>query len=73
MPQHEAQEPLAAHAQQGPGGVAKPAELGEQGRQGQADEQVQLALQQSGDLRGLGSDSMWGIPWLQHLSYDHLS
>lgn len=73
MPQHEAQEPLAAHAQQGLGGVAKPVELGEQGRQGQAGEQVQLALQQSGDLRGLGSDSMWGIPWLQHLSYDHLS
>lgn len=72
MPQHEAREPLAAHAQQGPGGVAKPAELGERRRQGQADEQVQPALQQSGDLRGLGSVRVWGLPQLQHLSHKHL-
>lgn len=38
MPQHEARAPLAAHTQQGPGGMAKPAELGERRRRGQADE-----------------------------------
>lgn len=48
--------PLAAHAQQGPGGLAKPAELGERRRWGQAEEQVRPVLQQSGDLRGLGLD-----------------
>lgn len=35
--------------------MAKPAELGEQRHRRQAGEQVRLALQQSGDLRGLGS------------------
>lgn len=49
-------------AQQDPGGVAKPAELGERRRRGQAGEQVQPALQQSGDLRGPGSDRSWGNP-----------
>lgn len=42
--------------------MAKPAELGERRRQGQAGEQVQPALQQSGDLRGPGSDRSWGNP-----------
>lgn len=38
MPQHEARAPLAAHTQQGPGGMAKPAELEEQRCRGQANE-----------------------------------
>lgn len=66
MPQREAREPAGRHAQRGPGGVAKPAELGERRRRGQADEQVRPALQQSGDLRGPR------IPRL-HLSRDHLT
>lgn len=37
MPQHEA-EALAAHAQQGLGGMAKPAELGYRRHQGQTEE-----------------------------------
>lgn len=64
-----ARNPLAAHAQQGPG-TAGSGRRGQASRAGgakapgEAEEQVQPALQQSGDLRGLGSAGAQGMPRL---------